>query len=49
MARKPGANQAQINAQTIFPRTSAPSEMARKPFCLGAQPFCRIPAGQVPV
>ena len=39
-ARKSSANQAQINAQIIFPRTSVTSEMARKPFCQLRKPFC---------
>src|SRR5438309_7690887 len=44
LSRKPSANQranqAQTNAQIIFPRTSVTSEMARKPFCQLRKPFC---------
>jgi hypothetical protein len=43
ISRKPSANQranqAQINAQIIFPRTSVTSEMTRKPFCQLRKPF----------
>ena len=46
LARKPSANQranqAQINAQIIFPRTSVIFEMRRKPFCQLRKPFWRV-------
>ena len=38
--RKSSANQAQINAQIIFPMTSVIFEMRRKPFCQLRKPFC---------
>jgi hypothetical protein len=41
--RKPSANQAQTNAQIIFPRTVVIIEMRRKPFCQLAQVI--LPAG----
>ena len=40
--RKSSANQAQINAQTIFPMTSVIFEMRRKPFCQLRKPFCQV-------
>jgi hypothetical protein len=37
--RKSSANQAQINAQIIFPMTVVVIEMRRKPFCQLRKPF----------